>query len=777
MSSNCALFIIVSIFTLSNAQWSIKNYNPIANTKSIVKTNTARFTVLTDNLIRMEYDPTGTFDDRASTSIINRYLPSPQFTSSTSNNTVKISTKYLTLTYNENGPFSSKNLNIQGNINNIRFNYKPTGDPSLDNSISKNLLGTIKSLDEINGYVPLNCTQNENITIHGESLHCVWAPFGENGYALINDTNTTMIDNNWLSLIPNKNLQDWYFFGHGHSYRKALKEFGLIIGNVPMIPRYALGIMHCKWNDYSDLGIHQIIDNYNQKEIPLDVEIIDMDWHIYGPWGAYTWNTELFSFPNTTQDWLHSKNIRTSANLHDASGIATYEEYYNEACDKLGSEYCTKGKDIVFNVTDKNYMEVLDDIVMGPIGPFNGGFDVWWIDWQQGGRTGMYYSTSNPTILLNYVRTTDSIRNNKNIRGMVLARYGGYGNARYPHGFSGDVAHNWQSLAFEVPFTSTSANVAYAWSHDIRGSGEQFELNTRWVQWGAYSPMFRTHGGAGGGCSNIAPYMEACATPDIWMHPFPYFNIERDFMQQRASLLPYLYNATWNLYINNIHIMRPMYYDYSQLFNSYKCNYQYMYGNNMIISPVTSFSGDFNGFNLTQQNIWIPPNDIWYELHSGSYYNNEDEIINRWFDISEMPIYIKTGAIIAKQPFSKHKLLGRAGNVSYDHIEWNIYPIPNINDYNLQTVLYEDDGISYDYINGSNVLTYFNFTFNSNNNNIFNAQINSKGNYNGFDNKRRYSIRIYNVFTASKVSCNGINIEYNPLYYGFEHDNGYYYDQ
>ncbi len=164
----------------------------------------------------------------------------------------------------------------------------------------------------------------------------------------------------------------------------------------------------------------------------------------------------------------------------------------------------------------------------------------------------MYYSTSNPTILLNYVRTTDPIRNGQNIRGMVLARYGGYGNARYPHGFSGDVANNWQSLQFEVPFTSTAANVAYAWSHDIRGAGEQFELNTRWVRWGAYSPMFRTHGRAGGGCANIAPYMQACTTPDVWMHPFPYFQIERDFMQQRASLLPYLYNATYELYTANV---------------------------------------------------------------------------------------------------------------------------------------------------------------------------------------------------------------------------------
>ena len=85
------------------------------------------------------------------------------------------------------------------------------------------------------------------------------------------------------------------------------------------------------------------------------------------------------------QKWLHDRNIQTSANLHDANGIATYEEYYNDACTKLGPSLCTPGHDILFNVTDQNYMETLGDIVMYPqfqdTAKNQNGFDFWWIDW------------------------------------------------------------------------------------------------------------------------------------------------------------------------------------------------------------------------------------------------------------------------------------------------------------------------------------------------------------------------------------------------------------
>eukprot|EP01084_Bolivina_argentea_P023373 43597_1 len=727
-------FSIVVVFTtfvigIGICQWKINDdYNPTANSNAIVYSadKNARFTVLTDHIIRMEYNKNHNFEDRASFKIINRYFKNvPKFNHTIDKNGMLIiQTAALTLTYSGSGTFGPNTLQITGysSFAGLNFSYTPSGiNISYDNSLSKNLYGTIRSLDNQGGAVSLNCIDIVDKKVHNESFHCEYAPFGQNGYALLDDSNTSMIDNNtnWISLPPNSinnNIQDFYFFGFGFDYKKALKQLSMISGVVPMIPRYMLGSLHCYNYDYNAKQLQEIIENYQTRQIPIDVEIIDMDWHTFGTWGAYTYNYNLIPYPNITQTWFKKIGVKTSANLHDQNGIATDEMYYNEAAKALG---ITNGQNISANFTDLNYMMVLEDIILAPISEpinetnnsYNHGFDFWWIDWQQGGKTGIYYSNINPTLLLNYVRTTDNVRKKYNKRGHVLSRYGGLGNQRYPHGFSGDVKHSWTSLAFQPYFTSTASNVAYGWSHDIRGNPQEYELNTRWIQWGVYSPMYRTHGPGGR------------STPDIWVHQYNYFDIERDFVQQRQELLPYLYNLTYSLYINNIHLLRPMYYDFIAYPSGIEFNWihnQYMFGDYMLISPVTNYSGDPNGFNLTLQTLWIPPNTYWYEKHSGSlfYYESVDinnnlqegKVIQRWMDISEMPIYIKCtkNTIIPIQPFDSTQIMGKAGLKYYESLRFDIYVAPNYyspND-NLygENKLYEDDDIyEYpDYYNNNN---------------------------------------------------------------------------
>jgi alpha-glucosidase (family GH31 glycosyl hydrolase) len=100
-----------------------------------------------------------------------------------------------------------------------------------------------------------------------------------------------------------------------------------------------------------------------------------------------------------------------------------------------------------------------------------------------------------PTWWLNYVHFTDQQREGK--RPLLFHRWGGLGNHRYQIGFSGDTVSVWDSLAFQPWFTATAANVGYAyWSHDIGGhmpGAVEPELFTRWVQFGAFSPILRTH--------------------------------------------------------------------------------------------------------------------------------------------------------------------------------------------------------------------------------------------------------------------------------------------
>eukprot|EP01084_Bolivina_argentea_P279647 478099_1 len=808
-----ALYFLYSLsFLLTFHQvssWDIKKYNGTANPSSIVIVNNkARFTILSENLIRLEYSNNGKFEDRPSVTAVNRYTSkTPQFTNSTSGDITTITTKYLTLTYKQNtGSFNPKSLSIKGQFpayNNLQFEYKPSAASNSifnDNSWSNNLFGTLGSLDESNGTVPLNCTlQKER---KQATAACYWGVIGRQGYALIDDTKQSMLqtDGNWLSCCPyiqNNNQQDYYFFGHGLDFGSALKDFQLISGTIPMLPRYALGSWHTRWYDYSDLSIRQIIDIMVSTEIPLDVFVWDMNWHLNfnaeKPWGAYTWNPSLYPDPNITQSFIKSLGLRSSANIHDNSGICTYEQFYSQAAAALN---VTNGNNITANFSDENYVKVLEDIVLKPIeesvdNNYNHGFDFWWID----GANGIYYSGVSSELWSNYIRSTDHLRRGENVRGMVLSRYGGYGTHRYPVGFSGDVdfhpndgghynglGHTWSSLDFEPYFTTVAANVGQTWSHDILGAAQDYELNTKWIQMGALSMIMRIHG-AGKTQGNCVDTATGCPLIDIWTHPFRNMDIERKVLQFRSELLPYMYNSTYyDTYLNGINLIRPMYYEYPMEENAYiSTNFsQYMFGNDIIIRPVTDKSGDGGIFNLTKQSIWIPninKNDCWYELNSGRYFN-DNAIMIRWFDLSEVPIYIRCNSVIVKQPFDKNKLLGRADKKYYDFLRFEIYPSKFANEYIGETNLYEDDGYTYDYLNNSNVITTFNWNFNVNSY-LFSSMIKSVGNYNGWTTQRKYSITIYNVMPPTKVMCNKKQIDFQQLWFGAPNgnlQNGWFYN-
>ena len=166
-------------------------------------------------------------------------------------------------------------------------------------------------------------------------------------------------------------------------------------------------------------------------------------------------------------------------------------------------------KYVPFDITDKKFATNYMNLMHHPLE--KQGIDFWWLDWQQEQTTKMAGVT--PTWWLNYVHFTDQQREGK--RPLLFHRWGGLGNHRYQIGFSGDTVSVWDSLAFQPWFTATAANVGYAyWSHDIGGhmpGAVEPELFTRWVQFGAFSPILRTH-------TTKNPESER----RIWAYPEPY---------------------------------------------------------------------------------------------------------------------------------------------------------------------------------------------------------------------------------------------------------------
>src|SRR5690606_7444462 len=149
---------------------------------------------------------------------------------------------------------------------------------------------------------------------------------------------------------------------------------------------------------------------------------------------------------------------------------------------------------VPFDCTDARFMDAYFRLLHHP--HEERGVRFWWMDWQQGGSCRI--GGLDPLAWLNLLHWRGLATRFPHPRPMIFSRFGGPGAGRYPVGFSGDTHISWESLAFQPQFTATAANIGYGyWSHDIGGhffaDSTDPELYTRWVQFGAYSPVLRLH--------------------------------------------------------------------------------------------------------------------------------------------------------------------------------------------------------------------------------------------------------------------------------------------
>ena len=668
--------------------------NPVADPKAVVPFGHARFTVLTPQLIRMEWAADGKFEDHASFVFLNRRLPVPKFIKSplgmNAGPQLTITTDALTLTYTPTGDghFTPANLSIALSVNGKPVIWHPgMTDPA-------NLQGTTRTLDGA-----LGSKTREPI---GEGL------VSRSGWALVDDSTRPLFDSAdfrflqgekspWPWVIERPageqpgSYTDWYFFGYGHDYRKALGDYVKVAGRIPLPPRFAFGAWWSRYWAYSDQEIMEIIRGFRENSTPLDVFVIDMDWHINNEqlkaagqvdqsghglgWSGYTWNKLLFPDPTQFLDQLHADGLKTSLNLHPASGVQPWEAAYPAMAKAMGIDPATK-KYVPFDITDKKYAINYMNILHHPLE--KQGIDFWWLDWQQEPTTSL--PGVNPTWWLNYVHFTDQQREGK--RPLLFHRWGGLGNHRYQIGFSGDTVSVWDSLAFQPWFTATAANVGYAyWSHDIGGhmpGAVDPELYTRWVQFGAFSPILRTH---------------TTKNPDserrIWAYPEPYSSILRDTFQLRYAMEPYLYTEARRTYDTGIAFLRPLYYDWPESSEAYASKDEYLFGDQILAAPVVSPADKASG--LATRSVWLPAGE-WIEWPTGRHFTGP-ATLQRSFSIDQTPIYLKAGSIVPMQPPMEF-----TGQKPVDPLIVNVWPLaPGASS---SYSVYEDSGKSTDYQRG-----------------------------------------------------------------------------
>jgi alpha-glucosidase len=680
-------------------------------------------------MIRMEWAADRRFEDRPSLVFINRRLPVPKFDVSRAAGWLTIDTGHLRLRYREGAAFAFDDLSIDITVAGKPVTWTPGADPS------GNLRGTTRTLDEVKGATSLEP-----------------GLVSRDGWVVVDDSARPLFDDAdwpWVLPRPVRDARDWYFFGHGHDYKAALGDFAKVAGPIPIPPRFAFGTWWSRYWAYTDQELMDLVREFETHDVPLDVLVIDMDWHLtFGVkwwqdrrdqagrtlgWTGYTWNRGLFPDPAGFLAWCDAHGLKTTLNLHPASGVQPHEEAYPAMARAMGIDPATQ-KYVPFDITNKRFAENYLEILHRPLE--KEGVDFWWLDWQQQQSTNV--AGVNPTWWLNYVHTSDMER--RGIRPLIFHRWGGLGNHRYQIGFSGDTLSVWESLAFQPYFTATAANVGYAyWSHDIGGhmpGTVSPELFTRWVQFGAFSPILRTH---------------TTKNPDaerrIWAYPLEYAKVMRDAYLLRYSLIPYLYTEARRTYDTGVAFFRPLYYDWPEAPEAYEYTHGYVFGDSMIVAPIT-FPAD-TVTSLDAQRIWLPPGS-WVEWFTGTTLEGPAKTERR-FALGEVPVYVKAGAIVPMQPKMRH-----TGEKPVDPLVLTVFPGARAG----STRVYEDDGSTPGYKAGACAWTPVSYSRGVDGTVTFTIDP-VEGSYPGMPTERGYEIRLPGALAPSRVGYNGVEGPFN----------------
>lgn len=742
-----ASLLPISLLAQKNVQQTSAqpNADPKANQKAVVVEGNARFTVLTPELIRLEWNEKGQFEDRASLAILNRNLPVPNFKASRTGNLLTIQTDKVKLTYKKGERFTQSSLQVEFVMNGKTVVWYP----GLKDD--QNLKGTMRTLDKVNGWA-IDSLENGLVS--------------KSGWALVDESKRHLFDGdkdwNWVIVRPAGETIDWYLFAHGHNFKKALYEFTQVAGKIPMPPKFTFGYWWSKYWVYSDNEFKSLVEQIRSYNIPLDVLVVDMDWHeTWGlthknyqldqagqrkGWTGYTWHPELFPNPKNFLEWSNREHVKTSLNLHPASGIQPFEKIYPAFAKAYGWD-TTGQKYIPYKMDEKKWAKVYFETVLSPME--KEGVDFWWLDWQQWKYSEITPGLNN-TFWLNYTFITNMEKQGK--RPLLYHRWGGLGNHRYQIGFSGDTYISWESLEFQPYFTATAANVGYGyWSHDIGGhmlkkngpkvNGERY---MRWIQYGVFSPILRTH---------------STKTLEIERRPWKFidqFDNMRAAIRLRYDLVPYIYGAARDCYDTGISLCRPMYYDYPEEQNAYDYKEQYMFGNDILVAPIVSPKDSLTG--MSARSLWLPKGD-WFDMSTGNMVKGDYTGI-RYYTQEEIPYFAKAGSIIPMNPGNVMSLQkpidtlvltvvpGASGSVNY----------------------YEDNGDDNRY---STEFAKTKITKTTLENGTIRIVIDPrKGKFAGMRNTRTYELRLLNTFPAKAVKVNGKSL---PLV-RYQNGNDYTYD-
>ena len=474
-----------------------------------------------------------------------------------------------------------------------------------------------------------------------------------------------------------------------------MREYARITGLPEMPPLWSFGYQQSHRTLSGPAEVMWVAKTMREKKLPCDTliylgtDFTPSGWNTHN--GEFTWKTETFPEPKKTIDELHAMHYKVV--LHTVIEGRHLTGTVKDACAAPEPSGRTPGED--GSVVNGRWSPERSVGCYWPHhkGVFDLGIDGWWPDQGDGldgpsrlNRIRMYWEGSQ------LWRPAE--------RPYALHRNGYAGMARYgAFLWSGDVYSTWETLKTHIPVAvNTGLSGIPYWGTDIGGFVPTAEflgdLYVRWFQFGAFCPLFRSHGRTwhlrlpwGWNLGELGPeetatYSGAGRPPDAELRNAQVEPICRKYMELRYRLMPYLYSAVRETATTGLPIVRAMWIHYPDDPKAVARGDQYLWGRDILVAPVVEK-------NAAARTLYLP-RGYWYDFWTDGRYPGGDELIQK-VDLETMPLFVRAGAIIPMGPVKQYTSEPVDGPLSI-----TVYPGAD-----GSFELFEDDGSSFEYRRGA----------------------------------------------------------------------------
>jgi alpha-D-xyloside xylohydrolase len=505
-----------------------------------------------------------------------------------------------------------------------------------------------------------------------------------------------------------------YYFVAGSSQDDVIAGYRELTGKSVMLPKWAYGFWQSRQRYTNQKELLDVVAEYRKRKIPIDNIVLDWFYWPENAWGSHDFDKSRFPDAKGMVDKVHEMNARImisvwpkfypeTANYKelDAKGYIFRGNVQAGAVDWVGPGY--------LNAFYDPYSKEARDIYWRQVNEKLGvlGFDAWWMDatepdihsnldpetiTQRTGPTALGPSENyfNSYPLVHSGGVYEGARAARpDSRVFILTRSGFAGIQRNASAlWSGDIVSRWDDLHAQI---SAGVSMGYSgianWTFDIGGFAnenryhtqnpkpedllEWRELYTRWFQFGAFAPLFRSHGEFPyREVFNIAPQGSEVYDSLVWHD------------QLRYRLLPYIYTTAADVYHRDGTLMRGVAMDFPDDKAAWNLRDQYLFGKAFLVAPVTQYKA-------RTRPVYLPAGADWYDFASGRKHSG-GQSIQAEAPLARMPLFVRAGSIVPVGPAIQHSLESPGAPITI-----NVFTGAD-----GSFELYEDDGVSYGYEKG-----------------------------------------------------------------------------